>query len=418
MTRILSPRFVSVLALAPVLIASAMAATVDWPQWRGPDRNAISTEKGLLQEWPKDGPKLLWKATGLGAGYSSVALVGDRIFTTGDLGDANFVIALNRTDGKPVWSTKLGKTGAPGWGNFAGPRATPTVVGGSLFVVDQWGEMVCLEAASGKELWRKNFVKDLGGDRPEWGFSESPLVDGDKVIVTPGGSKGAIVALNTKSGEVLWRTADFTDPAHYSSLIIAEIGKVRQYVQLTSSHVVGVSTAGQVLWKAPRKGRTAVIPTPVCLGDHVYITSGYGDGCNLFKITAKDGAFSAEEVYANKAIVNHHGGVIELGGFIYGHSDSKGWTCQDMKSGAVKWQVKDQLGKGSIVYADGRFILRQEDKKGTVALIEATTEGYREHGRFDQPERSSKNSWPHPVVADGKLYLRDQDLLLCYDLRK
>lgn len=398
-------------------ISLASSSAAEWPQFRGPNRDGISPETGLLKQWPAGGPKLAWKATGIGAGYSGVAVVGDRIYTSGDVGENGFVYALSAKDGKQLWAAKGGKAGAPGWGGFAGPRATPTIDGDLLFTVDQWGEMVCLQTKDGENKWRKNFTEDFGGERPEWGFSESPLVDGEKVIVTPGGSKGAIVALNKKTGEVLWQSKEFTDPAHYSSLIAADIDGVRQYIQLTAKSVVGVAAAdGNVLWVAPRRGATAVIPTPVYADHHVYVTSGYGIGCNLFKISSQGGKFSAEQVYKNNVMVNQHGGVVKVGEYVYGFSDGKGWTCQNFKTGKAEWQEKGEVGKGSIGAADGRLYLRQEDKKGTLALIEASSEGYKEVGRFDQPERSSKNSWPHPVIADGKLYIRDQDVLLCFDI--
>lgn len=394
------------------------SAAADWPIFRGPNHDDISTETGLLKAWPAGGPPLAWKATGIGEGYTGVSVVKDRVYTAGDNKDSCYVYALNLADGKQVWAAKLGKSGAPGWGGFAGPRATPTIDGDLLFIVDQWGEMVCLDIKDGKEKWRKNFTDDFGGARPEWGFSESPLVDGDNVIVTPGGPKGAIVALKKDTGALVWQSKEFTDPAHYSSLVPVELGGARQYVQLTEKSVVGVAAKdGKVLWVTPRKGATAVIPTPIVKDNLVYVTSGYGIGCNLFKVTPADGKFGVEQVYANKVMVNHHGGVILVKDDVYGYSDSKGWTCQNLKTGEAKWQDKDKLGKGSLVCADGMFILRQEDKKGTIALIEASPEGYKEHGRFDQPDRSSKNSWPHPVVAYGKLFIRDQDVLLCYDLK-
>jgi len=392
------------------------AAAADWPQWRGPNRDGISSEIGLLKSWPEGGPRLVWKSSGLGAGYSTVSTAGKRVFTEGDRGDASFVIALNADDGKQVWAAKLGKSGAPGWGGFAGPRATPTLDGDLMFCVDQWGALVCLAAADGGEKWRKNYEADFGSARPEWGFSESPLVDGKKLIITPGGPNGSIVGLDKTTGAVLWRTKDFTDPAHYSSIIKAEIEGVAQYIQLTAESVVGVSTEGKLLWKAARKGATAVIPTPVCKGNLVYVTSGYGTGCNLFKISATGGQFSAQQVYANKVIPNHHGGVILIGDYIYGYGDGKGWTCQDFKTGEAKWQDKT-MGKGAIAYADGCFVLRQEDKTGTVALIAASPEGYKELGRFNPPDPSGKNYWPHPVISGGRLYIRDQDVLLCYDIQ-
>ncbi len=394
------------------------AATGDWPQWRGPNHDDISTETGLLKDWPAGGPALVWENKGLGNGYSSVSIFGNRIFIAGDKGEQSFVEALNLADGKPAWSAKLGKSGSVGWGQFEGPRATPTTDGQLVFAVSQWGELVCLKADNGQEVWRKDYGKDFGSTTPDWGFAESPLIDGDKVVVTPGGSDGAVVALDKKTGAVIWRSKEFTDPAQYSSLIPIEFSGVRQYVQLTMASVAGIAAAdGKLLWKAPRKGQTAVIPTPIYDDGFVYVTSGYAVGCNLFKLNADSSKFSAEQVYANKVMVNHHGGVIKVGDYVYGHSDSKGWTCQDFKTGEAKWQDKDKLGKGSLAYAEGHFYLRQEDKKGTIALIEASPEGYREHGRFDQPDRSSKNSWPHPVVAGGKLYIRDQDVLLCYDVK-
>jgi outer membrane protein assembly factor BamB len=405
------------LAVAPAaLAANASAKAGDWPQWRGPDRDDVSKETGLLKDWPKGGPPLAWKATGLGKGYSTVSIVGDRIFTIGDGDNSSQVVCLNRKDGKILWTSPLGKSGAVGWGDYDGTRSTPATDGTLVFAVGQWGEFACYQASDGKEVWRKELIKDFGAPRPEWGFAESPLLDGEKVLMTPGGPQGAIVALNKKTGAVLWRSTEFKDPAHYSSIVKATIAGVPQYIQLTEQSLAAVAPdTGKLLWRTPRRGATAVIPTPIVVDDFVYVTSGYGTGCNLFKLT-KGAAFAVEQVYANKVMANHHGGVIRVGDYIYGHSDGKGWTCQAWKTGNAAWQEKSKLGKGSIAYADGRFYLREEEGKGTVALIEATPAGYKEHGRFDPPDRSEKNSWAHPVIAGGKLYLRDQDVLLCYNV--
>jgi outer membrane protein assembly factor BamB len=404
---------------ACTLFVSTLAGTAgatDWPQWRGPNRDDVSAEKGLLKQWPAGGPTLAWEAKGLGRGFSTVSVVGDRIYTDGQNGSSSFVFALNAADGGQVWSTLLGKPTA--YGDYVGPRGAPTVDGSLLFTVDPDGELVCLEAASGVEKWRKSFTRDFGGQPPSWGFAEAPLVDGDKLVVTPGGRRGAVVALNKQTGTLLWQSKDFTDAAHYSSLIVAEIGGVRQYIQLTAASVAGVAAAdGKLLWRAPRPGHVAVIPTPIYSDGFVYVASGYGDGCNLFKITSSGGSFSAQQVYANKVMVNHHGGVIKVGDYLYGYSDGKGWTCQDFKTGEAKWQEKEKLGKGCLVCADGNLYLRQENGPGKVVLIEASPDGFKEHGRFDQPQRSSDNAWPHPVVANGRLYLRDQDVLLCYDVK-
>jgi hypothetical protein len=237
-------------------------------------------------------------------------------------------------------------------------------------------------------------------------------------VFTPGSSKGALAAVFKATGENIWQSKGFSDGAQYASPIMAEIAGVRQYIQLTYKNIVGVSAGdGKVLWRAPFKGDTAVIPTPIYSDGFVYACAGYGVGCVLVKISEAGGKFEAAQVYANKVMVNHHGGVVKVGDYTYGFSDSKGWTCQDFKTGEAKWQDKEKLGKGSLTYADGRLYLRHEDKPGTVALIEASPAGYKEHGRFNPPEPSDKNSWSHPVVAGGKLYLRDQDVLLCYDIK-
>jgi outer membrane protein assembly factor BamB len=409
----------SSLASAALLATTLLhAASGDWAQWRGPNHDGLSTETGLLKAWPTGGPPLVWKATGLGAGYSSVAVVGQRVFTIGDKADRNEVIAVNRADGKPLWRTDLGKAGAPGWGKFAGPRCTPVVDGNLVFAVAQYGEMACLDAAKGEVKWRKDYAKDFGAALPEWGFSGMPLVDGEQVILAVGGKQGDLVALNKQTGAVLWQSKELTDSIHYSSPIVVEIGGVRQYLQLTDANVAGIAAAdGKLLWRAARKGATAVIPTPIYHDGFVYVTSGYGAGCHLFKVTARAGAFAAEQIYANKIIENHHGGVIRLGDHVYGHSEKGGWTCQEVKTGKVVWQ-SDKTGKGSLAYAEGHFYLRAEDKgKGTVVLIDATPAGYQETGRFEPPDRSGKENWPHPVIAGGHLYLRDQDVLLCYDIK-
>lgn len=396
---------------------NACGAADNWPQWRGLNRDGQSQSTGLLKQWPADGPALTWKTTGLGQGYSGVALDGSKIYTMGDSTNGCLALCLDAAaSGKQLWSAPVGPSG--GGGGYPGPRCTPTVNGSLVAVLGQDGDLVCLDAASGKVLWKHNLKSELGGKvMSGWGYSESPIIEGDLVVCSPGGAEGTIAAFDKKTGKLAWRTKDFTDPASYSSMVAATLGGVRQLIQLTGANVVGVSAAdGKVLWRAPRAGRTAVIPTPIYSDGQVYVASGYGAGCNLFKITAKDSTFSAEQVYQNTAMVNHHGGVVRVGDYLYGFSDQKGWTCQDFKTGEVKWQVKDKLGKGSISYADGRLYLRAEGGPGTLVLIEASPEGFKECGRFNQPDRSNKNSWPHPVIAAGKLYIRDQDTLLCYDL--
>ena len=394
-------------------IFTLQIAAEDWATWRGPNRDGLSAEKGLLKQWPVGGPRLVWKSTGIGVGFSSVSVSEGRIFTMGDGADGSAVHAINAKDGATLWkSVELGKPG----GNYAGTRCTPTVDGNLVYALGQFGDFVCLQAKDGKEVWRKNLMKDFGGRYSGWNYTESPLVDGDKVVFTPGGNKGAIVALNKKTGDLIWQSKEFTDGAHYSSLIAVDFGGKRQYVQLTAQSVAGVNAVnGDLLWRAERRGQTAVITTPIFDKGIVYVTSGYGVGCNAFKVTPGS-TFTTEEIYANKTMANHHGGVILKDGNVYGFSDSKGWTCQNLKTGELVWN-NSGVGKGSIAYADGHFVIRSEGGKGTIALIEATPTAYVEKGRFDQPDRSRANSWPHPVIANGHLYIRDQDVLLCYDIK-
>ncbi len=394
-------------------LATFAAANTDWPQWRGPQRNGISTETGLLKEWPTNGPTLAWKATGLGAGFSSVSVVGDQIVTAGDFADSSYIVALKKSDGAVAWKAKLGKTG----GGPAGPRSTPTVADGLVYQLGQHGELVCVQASDGTEVWRKHLAKDFGGAWGGWLYSESVLVDGDKLICTPGGKQGTLLALNKKTGEVIWRCKDWKDNAEYSSAIVEKIGGVQQYIQFTGNSVAGVSANdGQLLWRAERAGRTATVPTPIYRKGYVYVTSGYGVGCNLFEVTASDGTFQTKQVYANQNMVNHHGGVVLVDRYVYGYSDGKDWVCQDLETGNITWRNKG-VGKGAITYADGHLYLRSEGSKGTMALIEASPEAYKEKSRFDQPDRSKQQSWAHPVISGGKLYLRDQDILLSYDIK-
>ena len=400
--------------LTPLLVfTSLLTAPGDWPTWRGPKRDGISTETGLLKAWPKEGPMLAWKATGLGTGYSAVSVADGRVITMGDGPDGARVLAFD-LKGKELWQSET--IGKPG-GNYPGTRCTPAIDGGLVYALGQFGDFVCLDAKTGKVVWSKSFQKDFGGGYAGWNYTESPLVDGNKVLLTPGGKQGTMVALDKKTGALLWQSKQWTDRAAYSSIVPSDFGGKRHYVQFTEESVAGIeATTGNLLWRAPRKGATASIPTPVLSGDLVFVTSGYGVGCNLFKLKPDSSVIGTEEVYANKNIVNHHGGVILLGKHLYGHSDSGGWTCMEMSTGEVAWK-NGGVGKGAVAYADGHLYCRSESGKGNVALIEATTTGYVEKGRFEQPDRSGKNSWAHPVIAGGKLYLRDQDTLLCYDVK-
>ena len=399
------------------LLSHGMMSNVfggDWAQWRGPNRDAKSKETGLLKTWPENGPPLAWKVTGVGGGYSSIAIANGRIFTMGDLDDGSYAIVLNEPDGSLIWKTRIGEAG--GHKRYPGPRGTPTVDSGEVFVLNQHSDLACLDAEDGQLKWSVNLVDQYGGKMMSgWKYSESPLVDGDRVICTPGGPDGTLLALDRTSGKKIWQTEGWTDPAGYSSVITATIDGTRQYIQLTGKSVAGIDPdSGAVLWRADREGKTAVISTPIVQGNTVFVTSGYGIGCNAFQVTQDGTNWQAEQLYANKEIMNHHGGVVFLDGHIYGSSGGT-FRCLDLDSGELAYAGRS-AGKGATVYADGHLYLRSE--AGPVALIKATPTELVETGRFDQPDRSEEKAWPHPVIANGKLYLRDQDILLCYDVKK
>lgn len=400
------------------LFSASSALGDDWTQFRGPNRDDLSKETGLLQQWPAEGPRLAWKTTGLGGGFSGVSVAAGRIYTMGEDATNCYVRALDEATGKVLWSAKIGAVG--GGNGHPGPRCTPAVAGNLIVALGQFGDLVCLEAANGKEVWRTNLATDLGGVMMSgWGSSESPLVDGSLVICSPGGAQGTLAALDLKTGKVVWRSKEWTDKAAYSSVVPATIGGVKQYIQLTDQSVAGVNPVdGKLLWKAARAGRTAVIPTPIVDGNLVYVASGYGAGSNLFRIESAGGKFTAQQVYASKEMVNHHGGVVKIGDYAFGFSDKAGWSWQDFATGALVFADQKKLGKGSVTFADGRLYLRLESGNGTVVLLEPSAKSWNEKGRFEQPDRSKLNSWPHPVVANGRLFLRDQDVLLAYNVKQ
>lgn len=420
--------------IVTLLWAGGRGHADDWPQWRGPDRSGVSHETNLLRDWPKDGPRLIWTFSDAGLGYSGFAIVGERLYTMGARGDTEYVFALDIAAGKQLWSTAIGPTFSfkgNSWGD--GPRGTPTFADGRLYALGGQGELVCVEAADGRLVWRVSLPRDLGGEispaggGPEkigWGYCESPLVDGERVTCTPGGPGGTLAALDRQSGRVVWRSTALTDPATYSSMVPAEIGGVRQYVQMTDKGPVGVAAAdGRLLWRYLHNPAYSgiVIPTPIVKGDLVYTTAGDGGGCDLVRVTADRGAFKAAKVYSNKNMVNQHGGAVLVGDRVYGYSEGKGWVCQDFASGPLIWSEKRRLGRGSIVCAGDDLYCHAEDD-GTTVLVRTGAAKWEEHGRFRPPRESTLRApngkvWTHPVVANGRLYLRDQELIFCYDVR-
>ena len=421
-SKVLVVSVVALLSLAGALHAAKKASIAEWPQWRGPNRDGISPETDLLDEWPKDGPPLLYKASGLGGGYSSLAVVEGKIYTLGRRANKEELIALDAADGKILWSAPTGGTDSP--------NGTPTVDGDRVYAVGHQGDLLCANVSDGKVLWKKNFGRDFGGKMMSgWGFSESPLVDGDRLLCTPGANDAMIVALDKKTGDTIWKAAmpakvgaKGQDGAAYSSIVISHGAGVKQYVQLVGRGVIGVrADNGETLWtyNAIANG-TANIPTPIVHGDYVFCSSGYNTGAALLKLTKSGNGVRAHEEYFLKPSVmqNHHGGMVLVGDYVYcGNGHNNGFPiCVNLKTGKVAWEPGRGPGQESaaIACADGNLYFRYQN--GLMALIEASPEKYHLKSTFQIPG-TGQPSWPHPAIAEGKLYLRDQDLLFVYDIQ-
>ena len=402
----------------PLTLSSAVLAS-DWPQWLGPDRTNVSGETGLLKDWAKSGPPLKWKAKDLGEGYSAPAVAAGRIYLMGKFEGNENVLALDEKDGTPIWSVKIGKVGEnPAKNNYPGPRGTPTVVGDKLYALGSDGDLVCLDIAKGETVWKKSLRNDFGGKPGAWVYSESPLVDGDLVVVTPGGSKSTVVALNRSDGKLAWKYAS-SDIAAYASPLKIDVGGVKQYVVFLKGGVVGLAAEdGKFLWRfdKPANKQGINIPTPVFHSGELFADSGYSAGGGVVKLTADKGSVTAKEAWFNKKIASKIGGFVCVGDHLYGTSESRGtFYCLEFSSGKVMWEDQGVGSEASLCAVGGMLYVRGHN--GTVALVEANPASYKEHGRFKQTDRGNKPAWPYPVVANGCLYLRDQAVLLCYDVR-
>jgi outer membrane protein assembly factor BamB len=398
------------------------ASAADWPQWRGPQRSGSSTETGLLKAWPKEGPKLIWQLKDIGMGYAAPAVIGSRIYLLSNRGlDNEFVQALSMQNGKVIWTTRLGNVGNPDQQpNYPMARSTPTIDGNLLYALSSDGDLACLETATGKLRWQKSLRKDFGGQPGQWAYSESPLVDGEVVVITPGGAQATIVALNKKTGAVIWKSAvPGGDPAGYASAIVVQGGGRKQYVNFLGKGVVGVDAkTGQFLWRyaEPSKG-PANMPTPVARDSFVY-SPAQRIGGGLVNLKASPEGVTAEQVYFTRGLPSSIGGAVLVGDYLYGTTDL-GLVAAEFNSGKIKWQA-ESIGGGSILYADGHLYLHGEN--GEVALVEATAEGYKEKGRFTPPEQPKhsnprEKAWTYPVLANGRLYIRDLGTLWCYDIK-
>jgi outer membrane protein assembly factor BamB len=425
------PTFIAALCLcflAMSLMRSAEMATSpsDWPQWRGPQRDGISKESGLLKQWPKEGPKLLWQMNDIGDGYSTPAVVGKRLYLMSNHGMENeFVQALSTEDGKPIWTTRVGNVGNPNQNPpYPKARSTPTVDGNLIYGLGSDGDLACLEAKSGKIRWQKSIRKEFGGQPGEWAYAESPLVDGEVVIVTPGGSQATLVALNKKTGALIWKSAvPGGDPAGYASAIVVQGGGRKQYVQFLEKGIVGVDAkTGQFLWRYKEvvKGPAQAF-TPVARDAYVY-GGALGIGGGLVRLKPDGVGIAAEQVYFERGLPNGFGGAVLVGDYLYGTQIAgKELVAAEFTTGKIKWKA-ESIGKGSVTYADG--FLYVHGWFGDVALVEATPEGYREKGRFTPPNQPKKKAseypdtaYAYPVIANGRLYIRDLGTLWAYDIK-
>jgi outer membrane protein assembly factor BamB len=399
------------LALVQVTTGRPEGAS-DWPQWRGADRTGLSKETGLLKTWPAQGPPAVWTISNLGEGYGSVAIKGDRILVQGAKGSDSVVFCLNRADGKTIWSQALGTRLDQDRGG--GPRGTPTVDGDRVYALSENGDLACLKIGDGSVAWRKNILREFGGRNITWLISESPLVDGNNLIVTPGGDQAGIVALDKMTGKVVWASKELSDPAGYSSCLAADVGGVRTIMGFTARAAVGLRASdGKLMWRyEPVANRTANITTPIYHDNKVFYSSAYGTGCALLGLKPEGGEVRAQEVYFSKDMQNHHGGVVLVNGYLYGFSNAI-LTCIEFATGKVMWKDRS-VGKGSLTYADGHLYLLSENN--VVGLAEATPDGYKEKGRFRIADQGWP-SWAHPVVTGGKFYIRNQGVLACYDVK-
>lgn len=421
------------LLAAAILLHSATAA--DWPAYRGPHRDGLSAETGLLPNWPEGGPKLLWKSDRAGQGYAGMAVVGGALYTMGARGDDEYLIALDDKGGER-WATKIGPVHdwkANAWSR--GPNATPTVDGPLVYALSSKGELLCAGTADGKEVWRINLPKEMEsqvnpvGGGPEnfgWGYCWSPLVDGEVLLLIPGGPKGLFAAIDKKTGKTIWRSGGVPDPATYSSPVVATIGGVKQYVAIVQTGVVAVSARdGSLLWRYTRDDPypDVVCPSPLVKDNLVYVSVGNGGSSDLLKVQGDGKSFKVELAWSEKTLANKQGGVVLLDNHVYGYNEDRNWVCQDLETGQLAWpkkRAKQAIKSGSVLAAGGRLYILAE--AGTVALVEATPKEFKPLSQFNLPEESKQRKprgglWSLPSLSDGKLYLRDQELIFCYQVK-
>jgi len=416
--------------LAAGLLLTCTATASDWPTFRGPNRDGISKETGLRQEWPKDGPPKVWTSKNLGLGFGAPVVSGRRIFGMGTRDGKDGVWALKEGDGSELWFSPFADP-RPSNPN-SGPSGAPSVADGKVYATSSNGKLVCLNAADGKRAWGVDYA-DFGGRASGWGFTESPLIDGEKVIVTPGSRQATMVALNKDTGKEIWRTETKTGAGGAggdSSPVKTTVGGIPMYVVLLGKPggVIGVhADTGKLMWQYNESalGGTAQIPMPIVKDDLVWFSTSYSGGAALLQLVPEGTDKVSVKIVKSyeRKLMNHHGGMVLVGDYIYfGHGHNAGQpVCVELKTGAIKWGPENSPrganGSAAVVYADHRLYFRYENRM--MVLIDPSPEGLNVVSSFRLPEpdeRSHAQSWAYPVIANGKLYIRDQKVMYCYDI--
>jgi len=420
--------------LIPIILSTVLAAAAaaqDWPQFRGPNRDGVSPDKGLLSAWPEDGPKLLWTAKGAGRGYSSFSIADGKLFTLGDAPSTadddkdEYLLCFDVKTGKQLWQKQIG----PAWkkkgpDNWQSSRSTPTIDGDHAYVLTAHGALLCCQTSNGDFVWQKDLKKEFGGGKGDgWGYGESVLIDGNNLVCTPGKKDNTMLCLDKATGEKVWGSSrDGDRGAGHASIQISEVGGTKVYVNTTASGAMGVRAKdGELLWTYDIDKTTAVIPSPIISGDLVFFTAGYNRGGALLKQVANGDGVDAEEIYGlNNKLENKHGGVVMLNGYIYGDSGDKGMPfCANMMTGDIEWKKRGS-GKGSAAFtaADGHLYILYQNS--TVELVRADPKGYKRVGSFKLDGHDADDvrpAWAHPVIVNGRLYVRQDDRIFCFDVR-
>ncbi len=403
----------SEVASASTSSTAAASGAPYWPRFHGPKGDNLSTDTGLLKQWPEEGPKLLWTAKGLGHGFASVTLAGGLIYSAGNKDKKTIVTAVD-LDGNTVWQKDNGQA----WtGSYPGARGTPTIDGDRIYHESPVGQVACMDAQTGQPIWSLNILKEFEGQNITWALAESVLVDGDRLICCPGGNKASVAALDKMTGKTVWTAKSTGVKASYASPVLAECQGLRMILTMNSKAFLGVNADnGELLFTFPHETTYDVNATsPIYHDGQVFVCSGYGSGSAMFKLKVEGQKASVEQVWKSKDLDNHHGGVILLDGYVYGAASGGRWMCLDWKSGE-KMYAERGVGKGSLTYADGMLYTLSEQRD--LGLVEATPKGHKVISKFKVPSGGEGPSWAHPVVCGGRLYVRHSDQLFAYDVRE